>query len=304
LRIVRLRIVGTCKVSGMAIEEREVELEAAVGNVAGSLVRPGAATGAVLLSGGGPFDRDGTSGPNAPLRDIALGLAERGIATLRFDKLSYTGASPTVTMTEEYVPHALAAVRALRDAGAERVFVVGHSMGGKIAPRVAAAESGLAGLAMLAADAVPMHLAAVRVARYLAAHEPGEATAQLVEAVEAGAAALEAPELPAEEPMMFGYSGTFWADVLAYDPVATARSLDLPMLFVQGGRDYQVTVADDLALWRAGLEDRANVAFHVHESANHLFFPGAGPSGPAEYAVHGHVDPAVIAEVADWIERA
>jgi hypothetical protein len=96
--------------------EREVELDAVVGVVPGTLTVPGATVGAVLLSGGGPFDRDETSGPNKPLRDLAAGLAERGIATLRFDKLSHLGAPPTLTMTAEYVPHAVAAVRALRAA--------------------------------------------------------------------------------------------------------------------------------------------------------------------------------------------
>jgi uncharacterized protein len=281
--------------------QREVELEAAVGTVPGTLTLPDAPTGAVLLSGGGPFDRDETSGPNKPLRDLAVGLAERGIATLRFDKLTHLGAPPTLTMTEEYVPHALAAVRALRDAGSERVFVVGHSMGGKIAPRVAEADPSLAGLVIMAGDTTPMRQAAVRVARHLAELHPDDRTADLVETLERQAAELEAPTLPATEPMMFGFSGAYWADVLAYDPVATAAKLDLPMLIAQGGRDYQVTVADDLARWRAGLAGRPNVTFRVYDAANHLFFAGSGPSTPAEYEVAGQVDPAVIGDVADWM---
>jgi hypothetical protein len=177
-------------------------------------------------------------------------------------------------------------------------------MGGKIAPRVAAAEPGLAGLVLMAADATPMHRAAVRVGRHLAALYPGEKTADLVATLERQADELEAPDLPAAEPMMLGFSGAYWADVLAYDPVATAAGLDLPMLVAQGARDYQVTVADDLARWRARLDGRPNVSFRVYETANHLFFSGSGPSTPEEYAIPGHVDPAVITDVADWMERA
>jgi hypothetical protein len=55
------------------------------------------------------------------------------------------------------------------------------------------------------------------------------------------------------------------------------------MLVLQGGRDYQVTVADDLAGWRAGLGDRADVTIRVHAAADHLFFPGTGASTPADY---------------------
>nr|BFE99136.1 hypothetical protein GCM10020241_08120 [Streptoalloteichus tenebrarius] len=60
-------------------------------------------------------------------------------------------------------------------------------------------------------------------------------------------------------------------------------SLDLPMLVLQGSRDHQVTVADDLARWGAGLAHRSNVTIRVHEADNHLSFPGSGPSTPAEY---------------------
>ena len=67
-----------------------------------------------------------------------------------------------------------------------------------------------------------------------------------------------------------------------YDPVAAAEALRVPMLFIQGGRDYQVTVADDLALWRAGLSGRTGITFRVFEPDNHLLAAGLGPSSPAE----------------------
>jgi pimeloyl-ACP methyl ester carboxylesterase len=285
----------------MRLTEQEVQLNASIGTVPGTLLLSGRKTAAVLLSGGGPFDRDETSGPNKPLRDIAVGLAQHEIATLRFDKITHLGAPNTLTMTEEYVPHALAAIRALREAGADRVFVLGHSMGGKVAPRVAAADPSLAGLVILAGDAMPMHRAAIRVARHLAALYPDERTAGLVEMFERQAAEIEAPELAIDEAMMFGFSGAYWTDVRNYDPVATAAGLSIPMLFMQGARDYQVTVADDLARWRAGLDGQAGVEFRVYNNANHLFFRGNGPSTPEEYAVPGHVDPTIIAEIADWM---
>jgi hypothetical protein len=73
------------------------------------------------------------------------------------------------------------------------------------------------------------------------------------------------------------------------------------MLILQGGRDYQVTVADDLAGWQAGLAGLPGVTIRVYQADNHLFFPGAGPSSPAEYEPAQHLDPAVVADVADWL---
>ena len=76
--------------------EREVTVGAGPLAVPGTLTLPRAAParrpGVVLLSGGGPFDRDETSGPNKPLKDLAWGLASRGVAVLRFDKVTFAHA--------------------------------------------------------------------------------------------------------------------------------------------------------------------------------------------------------------------
>ncbi|MEV4254801.1 alpha/beta fold hydrolase [Spirillospora sp. NPDC049652] len=275
-----------------ALGERDV----AVGPVGGTLTGPRARAraGVVLLSGGGPFDRDGTAGPNKPLKDLAWGLAGHGIASVRFDK----PAGQAATMADEYVPFAADAVRQLRDL-VERVFAVGHSMGGKVAPRVAETAA-VDGLVLLAADAEPMHRAAVRVTRHLASLDP--AYAEVARQIEGQVAALDGltPETPPEE-LPFGLPASYWADLLDYDPVATAGALGLPMFVAQGGRDYQVTVADDLVRWRAALGGRPDVTFKVYEADDHMFFPGSGPSSPADYLRPQHVDPEVVADVAAWL---
>ncbi|WP_225732188.1 MULTISPECIES: S9 family peptidase [unclassified Nocardia] len=294
--------------------ERDITLGDGDRQVAGTLTLPrgaGPHPGVVLLSGGAPFDRDETSGPNKPLRDLAWGLAEQGVAVVRFDKVTYNRLElyqrPDFTPTQEYVPHAVAAVRLLRDeetVDPARVFVAGHSMGGKFAPRVAATEPAVAGLVLLAADAEPMQRAAVRVFRYFAEKGLLGVTEDAVAAVERQAAMVESPDLspstpPAELP--FGYSGGYWLDLREYDQVSTAAALDRPMLVLQGERDYQITVDTDLALWRKGLAHRDNVTFRVYPADDHCFYPGEGPSTPAGYEVPQHFDPAVIADIAHWL---
>ena len=293
-------------------EERDLTIGSGTQAVEGTLSIPsddGPRIGVVLLSGGGPFDRDGTSGPNKPLKDLAWGLASRGIAVLRFDKITsaqpdLTG-QPGFTMTDEYVPHALAAIDLLtEESTVDRVFVVGHSMGGKVAPRVAAASDSVAGLVILAGDTQPMHHAAVRVAQYLASVDPSEAATAFVAALTEQAKNVDSPDLSASTPaadLPFGFSGSYWLDLREYDPVATAAGLDKPMLILQGGRDYQVTVADDLPGWQTGLANRPDVTIHVLEADDHLFFPGTEPSKLADYNTAQHVDPAVIDEIATWL---
>jgi hypothetical protein len=185
-----------------------------------------------------------------------------------------------------------------------RVFVLGHSLGGRVAPRVAGAEPSIAGLVLLAGDANPMHRSAVRVARYLASVSPGPDAEDAAATVTRQARLAGSPELSAATPagdLLFGWPASFWLDERDYDPVAAAAALDKPMLILQGGRDYQVTVEDDLARWREGLGHRADVTIGVYAADNHLFFPGTGKSTPADYAAPQHVDPAVIADIARWL---
>ncbi|MFC7586132.1 alpha/beta hydrolase family protein [Nonomuraea antimicrobica] len=264
----------------------------------------------MLLSGGGPFDRDATFGPNKPLKDLAWGLACGGVAVLRFDKVTYAHAEQVaargdLTMSAEYVPHAVAAVRLLQGhpaVDARRVYVAGHSMGGKVAPMVAAAEPSVAGLALLAGDAEPMHRAAVRVVRHLASI--GALPADAVETIRRQAALIDGPGLSADTPaaeLPFGYPAAYWLELRDYDSVAAAAALGKPMLILQGARDYQVTVADDLALWRKGLAGRPGVTIRVYDADDHLFFPGSGPSTPSGYQAPQHVDPAVVGDLTDWL---
>ncbi len=295
--------------------ERDVLLGTGPLAVPGTLSLPvgsGPWPAVVLLSGGGAFDRDESSGPNKPLKDLAWGLASRQVAVLRFDKVTFVHPDrlpSDFTMADEYLPQALAAVRLLQqqpEVAPERIHLLGHSMGGKVAPRIAAADPSIAGLVLLAADTQPMHEAAVRVARYLAELAPGPSAEEAVSALVQQAASVADPELTPATPsslLPLGLSAAYWLDLRAYDPVATAAQLVCPMLILQGGRDYQVTVADDLTGWQRALEHRPEVTIRIHEEANHLFFPGTGQPTPAEYARPGHVDPAVVEEIATWLAR-
>lgn len=296
--------------------EQEIVLGEAPLAVPGTLTMPngdGPHPGVVLLSGGAPFDRDETSGPNKPLKDLAWGLASQGVAVLRFDKATYThghaAAGPGFTMTREYLPHAIAAIHLLQQqkpVDPARVFVLGHSMGGKVAPRVAAAETSVAGLVILAGDAQPMHQAAVRVARHLASLAPGSIDDATLDTITRQAAVIDSPGLSASTPpedLLFGYPASYWLDMRAYDPVAAMATIGKPAFILQGGRDYQVTVDDDLARWQAGLAHRTDVTIRVYDADNHLFFPGTGPSTPAEYETPHHVDPDVITDIADWLTQ-
>ena len=90
------------------------------------------------------------------------------------------------------------------------------------------------------------------------------------------------------------------ADLEDYHPDSAAKPLKIPMLILQGERDYQVTMKD-FALWKAALSSRKDVVFRSYAKLNHLFIAGEGKPDPAEYSKGGNVDQPVIEDIANWI---
>jgi uncharacterized protein len=268
----------------------------------------------VLLAGSGSLDRDETIGRNKPFKDLAWGLASRGVAVARFDKVTHAHAAELedvdgFTLSDEYLPQATAAVKVLQEhpgVDPARVCVLGHSLGGTVAPRVARADGSVAGIILLAGGAQPLHWVIVRQTRYLAQLNAGNAAGSqpVIDALTEKAERVDSPELSPSTPrteLPLGAPASYWLDIRGYDPAALAATLARPMLILQGGRDYQVTVGDDLARWRAALDGRPEVTIKVYPRFNHLFVAGSGPSTPAEYEPAQHVDPEVIADIADWL---
>ena len=95
----------------------------------------------------------------------------------------------------------------------------------------------------------------------------------------------------------------YMADLNAYDPAAAARKLTLPMLILQGERDYQVSMKD-FAGWKKALDGRQNVRLKSYPALNHLFIAGEGKSTPAEYQKPGHVAAEVIDDIAKWLSSS
>jgi uncharacterized protein len=254
----------------------------------------------VLLAGSGPNDRDETIGPNHVFKDLAEGLSTRGIVVLRYDKRTYaykTLDPQTTTVKEEVIDDGVAAVKLLRErpeVARDRIFVLGHSLGAMLAPEVAKQSSPIAGIVMLAPVGRKLPLVVVQQMRYL-----GQASPDELAKLERQADEISAHKMPAAQ-FFFGAPASYYYDLDARDEVALARTLDVPILILHGGRDYQVT-DEDIRNWQTGLKGDAKVQVKTFPSLNHLFIVGAGKPGPAEYETPGHVDGAVIGAIATFI---
>ena len=266
----------------------------------------------ILVHGSGPQDRDETIAGNKPFKDLAVGLASRGIAVLRYDKRTKVhGAKlPGVkdfTVRQEVIDDVVEAGEALRAhprVDASRVFVLGHSLGGMLVPRIARADPTIAGFIVMAGVARPLGEAIVEQTRYLAEAD-GSISAEEQQAIDRAAALAESVRgLKAEDAtsgrILSGAPASYWLDLREYDAPSSAKSVKAPMLVLQGERDFQVT-GEDFAKWKSALGSRTDVVFQSYPTLNHLFITGRVPSVPAEYQVPGHVAEEVIRDIATWI---
>lgn len=294
--------------------EQELEIATGALKLPGTLTLPREDLHAVvvLVHGSGAHDRDETIGPNKVFRDLAHGLAAHGIAVLRYEKRSkakpewFSGRSYTVQ--DEVIDDVLAALNAL-DA-VERLqeqprFVLGHSLGAMLAPRIASQRPGLAGIALLAAPARPLPDLIDEQMRYLVevdgkVDEAERAKLKELEPVLARVRALSDDDRADPTPI-FGAPAAYWLDLANYDPRAQARRLALPTLLLQGEGDYQVTMNKDYAQWTAALGKEAWFSAHSYAGLSHQFMPAGSPPSPADYQRPAQVDSKVIQTLADWI---
>jgi len=143
-------------------EEKEITVGKGVWRLPGTLSIPkgsGPFPCVILVHGSGPHDRDETIGPNKSFRDLAHGLATRGIAVLRYEKrtkhhqIMMALMVNSITVKEETIDDAVAAVDAVASQekiDPKRIFVLGHSLGGMLIPRIGKAAPGVAGFISLA----------------------------------------------------------------------------------------------------------------------------------------------------------
>jgi fermentation-respiration switch protein FrsA (DUF1100 family) len=298
--------------------ETEVTVGAGAWAVRGTLAVPAGAgpfPAVVLVHGSGPQDRDVTVGPNKPFRDLAWGLASKGVAVLRYEKRTkehgpkMVELAGTLTLKEEVFDDALAAVALLRKTDGiapGKIVVLGHSLGGMCAPKIGELDPAIAGLVLMAANARPLEDVLVEQVNYVMSldRDMPEEARKMLDTARQKALAIKnrqvTPQTPSSE-IPFGLSANYWISLRDYHQTETAARLKQPLLILQGERDYQVTM-EDFHAWQKALGGRSNVTFKSYPQLNHLFLDGVGKAKPAEYEHPGHVATEVVDQIAAWVK--
>ena len=288
-----------------------------LGELPGTLTVPagnGPFPAVVLLQGSGASDRDEAIGSLKPFRDIAEGLAARGVAVYRFDKRSYVyGAElmtkKDITLVDEYLEDAVNAVQLLAAQDRidpDRIFVLGHSLGGNAVPAVAGelekAPVKACGFIMMAASPRPLDVLMREQYDFLYSLMPEITPEQQAEkdALFAELDRLQDPDSLTEDDKVAGVYSSYWKWLAAYDILKAAGEIEAPVLLLQGEEDYQVTM-EDFGIWKDAFGDRANWQMISYPGLTHVFMPGQKAAGSAAYAGEGRVQEDVIRDIASFI---
>jgi dienelactone hydrolase len=304
-----------------AFEERSVTVDADAGcplpgTASVPADRDGPVPGVVLVHGSGPADRDQSIGPQKPFRDLAWGLATRGVAVLRYRKRTAECSAPPEKLTPDWVAveDAVTAVDVLRSVPEVRddaVAVLGHSLGGFLGPRIANRADGAAGLALLAAPGRSVWRSNLYQYRQVVAFdgELSDEEKSQIRRLERLGERIDEGGFP-DDRQAFGQTGAFWTAVVDYDQVAVARDLStsksssIPVAVHQAERDVQVHPEKSARAWREGLSDvsKAKADVRTRPRLDHLFLPRSGPSYVGRYYTEPeNVARSVVEALSGWV---
>lgn len=243
----------------------------------------------VMVHGSGALDFDETVFKNKPFRDIAEGLSGFGVSTLRYHKRNFVYPEPLHYMEDETILDALSAIK-LAHRYSNNVYLLGHSLGAMLAPIIAHTITKqnhstdslqIKGIIMMAAPARDLEEVVREQMDYLLPSGASDSFKQ-----------QQIDNIRQRSPHYFQ----------SYHQVEVAKDVSLPILILQGERDYQVSMSD-FNLWKKALENHQNASFHSYPSLNHLFMTGNGKSNPLEYQIESRVSDETIKDIADFIIR-
>ena len=112
-----------------------------------------------------------------------------------------------------------------------------------------------------------------------------------LETLKVKVARLKDPELSKDispQDLPLGIPVAYWLDLRDHSTLDAAKTLNMPILVIQGERDYQVLETKDFKSWKTAL-NKENASFKLFPKLNHLFIAGDGKSTPQEYMVEGRI---------------
>jgi len=283
--------------------------------------REGMIPAVVLVHGSGAQDMDQTIFDNKPFREIAEYLSSNGIAVIRYNKRTLTHGvrmlESGLTVWDETIEDAILATEILKSdprIDENRVYILGHSLGGMLAPRIHAMGGDYAGLILFAGS--PRFLLDIMKEQQLAfanamddSEEKEELLREMEEMNERFDEYLSLSDEEAKNTIieMLQVPAYYLKD-LYKNPVAMyLENLTIPILVMHPDDDVQVLTEVDFAMYKELLAGQDNVTFKLYPGLNHLFMPSTGRGISEildEYRIKANIDSQVLADIVEWVMSA
>ena len=205
----------------------------------------------VFVHGSGSSNMDEKIQKVTPFKDLAEGLAKLGIASIRYDKRSFAHgfklvtSKEVITVKEETIDDAVAAVELLKqDSRINKVYVLGHSMGGMLAPRIDV-EADVNGLIIMAGSPRTLHEIMIGQIEEIASKQNGFVKWIMNKSMNKMFTTFtQLDDMSIEEAkkkkLGNGVTAYYFKEMMEHPTVELLKKLEKPVLFLQGQDDFQV----------------------------------------------------------------
>lgn len=258
----------------------------------------------VIVPGSGPMDMDGTVKSQKVYESLARGLAELGIASIRYNKVTYQHLNDVAkdydfTIEDEYLPaisSAISILKAQNEIDVNKIYLIGHSLGSQVIPLVLNSDESLAGGIIMAGTT--MHILDLILEQVKRQDDK-----LYEEYLPHCTYAKGLTEVPVGEEK-YVYFGAYTAYYVNYNKLnlELVKELDCPLLIMQGKKDLQVTM-EHFNKYRELLKEKENVEFIEYEKLNHLFSNGVGENINTAYLIKRPVEKQVIEDICNFIKN-
>ena len=272
----------------------------------------------IIVPGSGGIDKDCSIGPNKIYKDLAWGLASKGIAAFRYDKKTHQylnklleddslGKEP-FTVENEYLQdleEIITAISARKEINPHQIYILGHSQGGYLIPMFNKKFKSIAGFISMAGTLREIPSLAIEQIEYINGSQKltskdSIAMAELKDKMQNSTRA-RIHSMTSNSQVMGPYTIDYWKYMASYHPEELALKISKPLYVLQGERDYQVKMID-FDIWKKTMQNKKHVYFKSYPSLNHLFIEGKGPSMPKEYTQAGNMSEEVVNDIVSWLK--